>query len=176
MCQLPPIGSTLTVISASGCIREWSCRSQHLHAHEAFSRPARALSSGWSSRLASWLFNHAARRIAMSTQVGFRATVMQAGVQELGPHKLASLHVGWVLHGWFIATLHRLCSYSWLRGPMSRLAFTFNAVTFCGFTASLTGKSCSRGMLPAYTDDVPTRKAHFSILARSTPSGNVHSC
>ena len=36
MCQLPPIGSTLTVISASGCIREWSCRSQHLHAHEAY--------------------------------------------------------------------------------------------------------------------------------------------
>ena len=27
---------TLTVISASGCIREWSCRSQHLHAHEAY--------------------------------------------------------------------------------------------------------------------------------------------
>ena len=61
--------------------------------------------------------------------------------------------------------VHRYTS----RGPMSRLAFTFNAVTFCGFTASLTGKSCSYTFVVEYSSAIRPNHPHWlSTLMAST--------
>ena len=61
VCQLPPVCSTLTAIVASGCVREWHCRGQHLRAHKTYECPGGCIRSCWAHE--RWSCDMPARRL-----------------------------------------------------------------------------------------------------------------